>query len=213
MSTPLLLLASTSSSRRAVLDTTGFAYTTASPDVDERAVVAARRDAGEPVSPGDEARLLAEAKAQDVAARPASAGHLVLGCDSVFELDGTAYGKPHTAEVARQRWVGMSGRTGILHTGHTLIDTGTAAHRTVSELVSTYVTFAEVTQEEIADYVATGEPLGCAGAFTVDGRAAALVSRIDGDFHAVVGVSPACLRRLSKALGHGLDRLTTSPTP
>jgi septum formation protein len=207
---PLLLLASTSSSRRSVLDATGFAYLTDAPDVDERALIAAHRADGATISPAREAGLLAEAKAHDVAARDSAAGHLVLGCDSVFELDGVAYGKPYTEEVARERWRQMRGRTGILHTGHTLVDARSDSRSgapAVSLTVSTSVSFADATDAEIDAYVATGEPLGCAGAFTVDGRAAALVTGIEGDFHAVVGISPTALRSLSAQLGVDLTAL------
>ncbi|MGO3153720.1 MAG: Maf family protein [Galactobacter sp.] len=208
MTSPLLLLASTSGSRRSVLDATGFAYATDAPDVDERALIAEHRAAGEDISPAREAGLLAEAKARDVAARPGSAGHLVLGCDSVFELDGAAYGKPHVPEVAIERWRQMRGRTGVLHTGHTLVDLRDGAERAgASVTVSTSVTFADASDEEIAAYVATGEPLGCAGGFTVDGKAAALVERIDGDFHAVVGISPNALRELCTQLGVAVTEL------
>jgi septum formation protein len=196
MAPPLLLLASTSGSRRSVLDATGFAYVTAAPDVDERDLIARHRAAGEDVAPAREAGLLAQAKARDVAGSEEAHGHLVLGCDSVFELDGSAYGKPHEPQVARERWRQMRGRTGILHTGHTVVDARGTDRREVSVTVSTSVSFADATDAEIDAYVATGEPLGCAGAFTVDGRAAALVERIDGDFHAVVGISPAALRTL-----------------
>ncbi|WP_291278700.1 nucleoside triphosphate pyrophosphatase [Galactobacter sp.] len=208
MTSPLLLLASTSGSRRSVLDATGFAYATDAPDVDERALIAEHRSAGEDISPAREAGLLAQAKAQDVAARPGSAGHLVLGCDSVFELDGAAYGKPHVPEVAIERWRQMRGRTGVLHTGHTLVDLRDGAESAgASVTVSTSVTFADASDEEIAAYVATGEPLGCAGGFTVDGKAAALVERIDGDFHAVVGISPNALRELCAQLGVAVTEL------
>ncbi|MGO1319988.1 MAG: Maf family protein [Galactobacter sp.] len=210
MSRPLLLLASTSGSRRSVLDATGFAYVTDAPDVDERALIAEHRAGGAIISPAHEAGLLAEAKAHNVADRPSSDGHLVLGCDSVFELDGVAYGKPHVPEVAIQRWRQMRGRTGILHTGHTLIDARReGAHPSASVTISTSVTFADATDEEIAAYVATGEPLGCAGAFTVDGKAAALVERVDGDFHAVIGISPFALRELCANLGVAVTELWT----
>ena len=202
MSTPLLLLASTSSSRRKILDDTGFAYTTAAPNVDERAVVEAERahaarEGLQELTPRDEAALLANAKAHDVAARPEAAGRLVLGCDSVFELDGVAYGKPADAADAAARWRGMRGKTGVLHSGHTLVDTRSQPFVAVASTVSTRVTFAEVSDEEIDAYVATGEPLPCAGAFTVDGLAASFVTGIEGDFHAVVGLSVAAVRSLA----------------
>lgn len=200
-SAPLLLLASTSSSRRKILDDTGFAYTTLSPLVDERAVVGLARGAGHELTPAQEAQLLAEAKAAATARRPEAAGRLVLGCDSVFEFDGTAYGKPVDADDAAARWRAMRGGVGVLHTGHALIDTRAAGLPTATATVSTRVHFAHVSDAEIEAYVATGEPIPCAGAFTVDGRAAAFVSALEGDFHAVVGLSVAALRSLAAELG------------
>ncbi|RII41953.1 septum formation protein Maf [Galactobacter valiniphilus] len=208
-STPPLLLASTSPSRRSILTSTGFAFGTQAPEVDERAEVEALRAAGELVSPGQEAQLLGTAKSRAVAATPEAAGRVVLGCDSVFELDGVAYGKPHLPEVALERWRGMSGRTGVLHTGHHLVDVSTG--REASRLVSTAVTFAEVSEDEIRAYVASGEPLECAGAFTVDGLAAAFVTRLEGDVHAVVGLSPAALRSMASELGIPLAALWAAP--
>lgn len=194
---PLLLLASTSSSRRKILDDTGFAYTTLSPLVDERAAVNAERAAGRELTPRDEAQLLAEAKAAATAVRPEASGRLVLGCDSVFEFDGEAYGKPLDADDAASRWRAMRGGVGVLHTGHTLVDTRQSPSSSVSATVSTRVRFADIGDEEIDAYVATGEPLPCAGAFTVDGRAAAFVTGLEGDFHAVVGLSVSALRILA----------------
>lgn len=198
---PLLLLASTSSSRRKILDDTGFAYTTLSPLVDERAAVAEERALGRELTPRDEAQLLADAKATAAATRPEASGRLVLGCDSVFEFDGAAYGKPLDAEDAATRWKAMRGGVGVLHTGHTLVDTRESPAPSVSATVSTRVRFAEISDEEIQAYVATGEPLPCAGAFTVDGRAAAFVTGLEGDFHAVVGLSVAALRTLAAECG------------
>lgn len=194
---PLLLLASTSSSRRKILDDTGFGYTTLSPLVDERATVSEEREAGRELSPRAEAQLLAEAKANAAAARPEAAGRLVLGCDSVFEFDGVAYGKPLDDADAASRWKAMRGGVGVLHTGHTLVDTRATPFSSASETVSTRVYFAQISDQEVEAYVATGEPLPCAGAFTVDGRAAAFVTGLEGDFHAVVGLSVSALRTLA----------------
>ena len=148
------------------------------------------------------ALLLARTKAESVAALDAADGAVVLGCDSVFELDGVSYGKPPTAEVALERWKAMRGKTGVLHTGHWLVDNrsteeddgGTGA--TLGTVASASVSFDEVTDEEIEAYVATGEPLPCAGAFTIDGRGAAFITGIDGDPHTVVGLSVNTLRHL-----------------
>lgn len=220
-SLPRLLLASTSPSRRKILGDTGFAFEAVAPEVDERAAITALREAGEEVSPAREAQLLAIAKAEAGAAALGTApdggapgsvgeGRLVLGCDSVFELDGVAYGKPYTAEVAAQRWRGMRGNSGILHTGHHLINAETGA--SASALVSTTVHFGDVSDAEIEAYVASGEPLYCAGAFTVDGLAAAFVTGLEGDFHAVVGLSPSALRGMAAELGVPLSELWAAPT-
>lgn len=144
---------------------------------------------------------LAELKRDAVVGRPeVPAGALVLGCDSVLDLDGVALGKPTDAEDAVRRWQAMRGRSGVLRTGHALHDT--ASGRAVSATASTTVHFADVTDAEIAAYVATGEPLWVAGAFTVDGLGGAFVTGIEGDHHNVVGVSLPLLRDQVVRLGH-----------
>ncbi|HJQ04664.1 MAG TPA: Maf family protein [Nocardioides sp.] len=144
---------------------------------------------------------LAELKCGAVAGRPeVPSGALVLGCDSVLELDGAALGKPADAAEAVDRWHAMRGRSGVLRTGHCLTDT--ASGSTVAATASTTVHFADVTDAEIAAYVATGEPLHVAGAFTVDGLGGGFVTRIEGDHHNVVGVSLPLVRDLVRRLGH-----------
>ncbi len=127
-------------------------------------------------------------------------GSLVLGCDSVLDLDGEALGKPDDADVAVRRWQAMRGRSGVLRTGHCLRDT--AAGTRAAATASTVVHFADVTDAEIAAYVATGEPLEVAGAFTIDGLGGAFVTGIEGDHHNVVGLSLPLLRDLLGELGH-----------
>jgi septum formation protein len=153
-------------------------------------------------TPAALAQLLAEAKAEAVAPQLADEAALVLGCDSLLELDGTPLGKPGTAEAAVARWKTMRGREGVLHTGHCLIDI--AAGRRVSTTASTTVRFCDITDAEIELYVATGEPLNVAGAFTIDGLGGWFVDAIDGDHHNVVGISLPTLRRLLHDLGHTL---------
>ena len=144
---------------------------------------------------------LAELKRDAVAGRPeVPEGALVLGCDSVLELDGKPLGKPHDPEEATQRWREMRGRSGVLVSGHALIDTATG--RQVSQTAATTVHFADVSDEEIAAYVATGEPLHVAGAFTIDGLGGAFITGIEGDHHNVVGLSLPLLRDLLSRLGH-----------
>lgn len=198
-----LVLGSTSPGRASVLKAAGIAFSQQGSHVDEDAVVAAAAaEAQARLTPAAQAQLLAEAKAADVAQTLRSnptGSRLVLGCDSVFEFEGVAYGKPHTPQAARERWLSQRGREGVLHSGHCLIDLQTGQKAT--ECVSSTVRFASLTDEELEAYIATGEPLPCAGAFTVDGRAAALIDGIEGDFHAVVGLSPAALRRMLNQLG------------
>ncbi|WP_199566119.1 Maf family protein [Streptomyces corynorhini] len=181
-----LVLASASPARLGLLEGAGLAPEVIVSGVDEDALSAD--------TPAALALVLAEAKATAVAARPETAGALVIGCDSVLELDGQALGKPADAEEATARWKSMRGRAGVLRTGHCVIDTATG-HR-VGETASTTVRFGEPTDAEIAAYVATGEPLHVAGAFTLDGRSAPFVDSIEGDHGNVIGLSLPLLRRL-----------------
>ncbi|WP_407568280.1 nucleoside triphosphate pyrophosphatase [Arsenicicoccus dermatophilus] len=207
-----LVLASASPARLATLRGAGLAPYVQVSQVDEPAVVA-RVEAGRgPLSPADHALVLAEAKRDDVAGRLHAQGctdRLVLGCDSVLELDGRVHGKPELPQVATDRWRTMRGRSGTLHSGHAVTDLRTG--RSISRTASTVVHFAELTDDEIERYVATGEPLWVAGAFTVDGLGGAFVTGIEGDHHNVVGVSLPLLRELLLELGVGwfdLERVT-----
>jgi septum formation protein len=146
-------------------------------------------------------RLLAEAKAGAVAASgTAPEGALVVGCDSMLEFDGEVLGKPASAEEAVERWRRMRGRTGTLLTGHCVVDTA-GEGRTASDVAATVVRFGTPSDDEIAAYAATGEPLHVAGAFTLDGRSAPFVDGIDGDHGNVIGLSLPLLRRLLQDLG------------
>ncbi|TDD60481.1 septum formation inhibitor Maf, partial [Kribbella antibiotica] len=149
-------------------------------------------------SPGELARLLAVMKARAVVAELDDHA-TVLGCDSVLEIDGVAYGKPGTPEVARERWRAMRGKSGVLHTGHCLFDTN--SKQELRELASTKVYFADLTDDEIDAYVATGEPLVVAGSFTVDGIGGPFVTGIEGDYHNVVGLSLPLLRTMLAQVG------------
>ncbi|MFI5696071.1 Maf family nucleotide pyrophosphatase [Kribbella sp. NPDC051586] len=161
-------------------------------------------------SPGELARLLATLKARAVMATLTDHA-TILGCDSVLELDGVAYGKPGSPDVARERLRMMRGRTGVLHTGHCLIDT--SAKQELRELASTTVHFADLTDEEIDAYVATGEPLVVAGSFTVDGLGGPFVTGVDGDYHNVVGLSLPLLRRMLIEIGISWPQLWKSQMP
>jgi septum formation protein len=147
------------------------------------------------------AQTLAAEKAAAVAGR-VSGPALVLGCDSLLEFDGRTLGKPGTQAGAVACWQEMRGRSGVLHTGHCLRDAATA--RTASAIASTTVHFADVTDEEIELYCATGEPASVAGAFTIDGFGGWFVTGVEGDPHTVVGLSLPLLRQLLGELGYSL---------
>lgn len=204
---PLLVLASASPGRAKVLTDAGIDFAVQVSTVDEDAVLARAVERFGELGAADTALLLARSKAEDVASMEEADGAVVLGCDSVFEFEGVAYGKPYTAEVATERWEAMSGKSGILHTGHWLIDNrseedgdgGTGA--TIGAVSSTTVNFEKVNAEEIAAYVATGEPLPCAGAFTIDGRGAAFIRGIEGNPHTVIGLNVSTLRELLAGTG------------
>ncbi|MGK7222617.1 Maf family protein [Kocuria flava] len=207
--TPRLVLASRSPARTKLLADAGIAHDRLVSDVDEDAVVAERGVTG----PEQTAMVLARAKAEAVAGLPEAAGALVLGCDSVFALDGEVHGKPLDPAVATARIKAMRGRSGVLHTGHWLVDTrGPAAGGTGfagGAPASAKVFFAPMSDDEVAAYVATGEPLHVAGSFTIDSLGASFVERVEGDVHAVVGLSLAVLRRLLAEAGVGVPELWT----
>lgn len=188
-STPRLVLASASPARLETLRRAGLRPEVQVSGVDESTV--------EEEAPSELALRLAQLKAVAVAAQQRRA--LVIGCDSVLEFEGQIFGKPATAEEAGQRWREMSGRSGVLHTGHCVIDT----HREVwiGRSAATQVRFAELSPDEIDAYVATGEPLRVAGAFTLDGLGGAFVSGLTGDPHNVVGISLPLLRLMFAELG------------
>jgi septum formation protein len=146
---------------------------------------------------------LAERKAQAVSSRidHRSGTTVVIGCDSLLELEGMAYGKPATPAEAARRWQLMRGRFGLLHTGHHVILHEASAITTRTAVASTLVHFAELTDEELEAYVATAEPLHVAGGFTIDGLGGAFVAGIEGDHHNVVGISLPLLRKMLNELG------------
>lgn len=193
MTTAPLVLASASPARLATLRAAGLDPLVVVSGVDESVL--------DGLEPGALALGLAGLKCAAVAEGdrvPADA--VVVGCDSVLDLDGRALGKPDSAEEAVRRWQEMRGRTGVLRTGHCLRDVATG--REARALASTTVHFADVSDGEIEAYVATGEPLRVAGAFTVDGLGGAFVRGVEGDHHNVVGISLPLLRELAAELGH-----------
>lgn len=146
---------------------------------------------------GDLTQVLASAKAEAVA-EGLDEG-LVIGCDSMLDLDGRAYGKPDSPAEAVGRWHAMAGKTGTLFTGHCVIDATSGKRATA--VAATTVRFGTPTDDEISAYVATGEPLNMAGAFTIEGLGGWFVDSIDGDHNNVIGISVPLLRRLFLDLG------------
>jgi septum formation protein len=195
-----LVLASASPARLATLRSAGIEPLVIVSGVDESQV--------DGLPPPELALQLAELKCSAVAERAdLPEDGLVLGCDSVLELDGEAFGKPRDAEEAVARWYQMRGRSGVLHTGHSLRETTSA--RVAAATASTTVHFADLSDDEITAYVATGEPLSVAGAFTVDGLGGAFVTGIEGDHHNVVGLSLPLVRELVAELGRAWTDLWT----
>jgi len=155
--------------------------------------------------------LLARAKAEAVLNHPDAVDAVIIGCDSSLEFNGESLGKPHHPEVARNRWLKMRGQSGRLFSGHHLIDNRINAHAAAATLDSARpatsrvsfatVNFANLSDHEIDAYVATGEPLKVAGAFTIDGLGGAFISSIEGDPHTVIGLSLPTLREMAIELG------------
>ncbi len=209
-----LVLASASPARRALLRAAGVEPVIRVSGVDEAAVEAALASQGR-TAPGDVCAALAVAKAEAVAddVRRDLPGAVVVACDSVLDLDGVALGKPVDAADAIARWHAMRGREGVLRTGHTVVRLGaTPADDTeASAVASTVVRFADLDDATIEAYVATGEPLHVAGAFTLDGLGGPFVEGVDGDPANVVGLSLPLLRRLLGELGVPWTSLWASP--
>lgn len=197
-----LYLASTSPARLATLRAVGIEPIAIPSGVDEEAAAAA---AG-PLTPPELVLLLARLKAEAVAVAGVPEGAidgLILGGDSAFELDGVVYGKPHLPEVARERWRAQRGASGQLHSGHWLIDArdGIVGRAVGGTTVATVRFASDIDDDEIDAYIATGEPLEVAGAFTIDARGAGFIESIVGDPHTVVGLSVPLLRTLVRQLG------------
>ena len=190
---PRIVLASQSKSRRRLLEDAGLSPTIIVSNVDEET------DFFNAMTPEDMVIALAISKAHTVREMidyPA----IIIGCDSTFDVDGVSFGKPGTPEIAIDRAKKISGRTGLLHTGHCIIDTDRGVE--ISDRVTTRVTFTEMSDEEIADYVASEEPLHVAGGFTLDGFGSPFIPVIEGDYTNVVGISMPFLRTAMKQLGY-----------
>lgn len=190
---PRIVLASQSQSRLRLLEDAGLKPTIIVSNVDEET------DFFNEMTPEDMVIALAISKAHTVREMidyPA----IIIGCDSTFDVDGVSFGKPGTPEVAIERAKKISGRTGLLHTGHCVIDTEKGVE--ISDRVTTKVTFTDMTDDEIADYVASEEPLHVAGGFTLDGFGSPFIPVIEGDYTNVVGISMPFLRSAMKQLGY-----------
>ena len=190
---PKIVLASQSSSRRRLLEGAGLKPTIIVSHVDEET------DFFNAMTPADMVIALAVTKAHTVREQidyPA----LIIGCDSTFDVDGVSFGKPGTPDVARERAKAISGRSGLLHTGHCIIDT--AQGREIADRVTTKVTFSEMTDQEIDDYIDSEEPLHVAGGFTLDGFGSPFIPVIEGDYTNVVGISMPFLRSAMSQLGY-----------
>lgn len=202
MATPLVL-ASASPARLALLRAAGIEPVVMVSEVDEDEVA----DALGPATVQELVAVLARAKAADVAGQLHDA--LVLGCDSLFEFDGTVWGKPSGPGEAAERIRAMRNREGALHTGHHLIDV--ASGQEASVVVSTTVRFGPMTDAEVEAYVASGEPLAVAGSFTLDGRSAPFIDGVVGDHTNVVGLSLPALRDLLSGFGRSVVDLWGEP--
>jgi septum formation protein len=190
---PRIVLASASVSRRRLLESAGIKPTIMVSHVDEET------DFFNAMTPADMVIALAITKAHTIREQidfPA----IIIGCDSTFEFDSQSLGKPATPEIAIERASRVRGNTGLLHTGHCIIDT--TKDKEISSIVTTKVTFDDMTDAEIADYVATGEPLHVAGGFTLDGFSSPFIPSIEGDYTNVVGISMPFVRKAFEQLGY-----------
>ena len=190
---PRIVLASQSQSRRRLLEDAGLKPTIIVSNVDEET------DFFNAMTPEDMVIALAISKAhtvRELVDYPA----LIIGCDSTFDVDGVSFGKPGTADVARERAKKICGSSGLLHTGHCIIDTEKGVE--IADRVTTKVTFSEMSDLEIDDYIASEEPLHVAGGFTLDGFCSPFIPLIEGDYTNVVGISMPFLRSAMKQLGY-----------
>ncbi|MGJ3250306.1 MAG: Maf family protein [Elainellaceae cyanobacterium] len=199
MGTPTFVLASASSARRRLLHSVGIEPVVMPSQFDESSIQAD--------TPAELVRSLAQSKAEVIVAQlTESASHpiatLVMGCDSVLALEGEVYGKPADDHDAIARWQSMRGRVGQLYTGHALVDL--SKPRALVRCQVTQVFFADVSDRQIEAYVATGEPLHCAGCFALEGRGGAFVEKIEGCHSNVIGLSLPLLRQMLEELGYDI---------
>ncbi len=143
---------------------------------------------------------LAQCKAETVKERFHDA--LILGCDSVLTIGGEIYGKPESAEIAIARWQAMRGNIGLLYTGHALLDL--RQQKQILRCGITKVYFANISDRQIRDYVATGEPLKCAGSFALEGKGGLFIEKIEGCHSNVIGLSLPLLYQMLEKLGYNV---------
>jgi septum formation protein len=209
-----LVLGSASEGRRRVLRQAGVDPLVVVSGVDEDAIIA---ELGPNADPGDVVRRLAEAKAQHVVTLldPAVAANcVVIGCDSMLHIDGRLVGKPASIDAARREWQSMGGRSGHLHTGHSLVRLVDGMTTQAAESFITAVHFAAPAPADLEAYLATGESLGVAGAFTLDGLGGWFVDGIDGDPSNVIGLSLPHTRALLQRVGVSIAELwAANPVP
>jgi septum formation protein len=190
---PQIVLASQSTSRLRLLEGAGISPLVRVSHVDEET------DFFSAMTPADMVIALAVTKAHTVREQidfPA----IIIGCDSTFDVDGVSFGKPGSPEIARERALAISGRSGLLHTGHCVIDTEQG--REIVDRVTTKVTFSKMSSDEIDDYIASEEPLRVAGGFTLDGFGSPFIPVIEGDYTNVVGISMPFIRSAMSQLGY-----------
>ncbi len=192
--TKQIVLASASASRKQILQSIGIEPVIKVSGVDEETPELLA------LAPSDLVIALAILKAHTVfKSSPELTNSLIIGCDSTFEFEGASLGKPGSPENAIERCRLLSGKSGYLHTGHSVIDTDQGLE--VSDISTSKVTFAKMTDSEIIDYVNTGEPLQVAGGFTLDGRSAPFITHIEGDPSGIIGLSLPTLRKITINLG------------
>jgi septum formation protein len=196
-----VVLASASSSRKRLLDSCGISAQVIVSGVDEEDPNLTS------LSPREMVIALAILKAHTIKPQVGNE-HLIIGCDSTFEFQGKSLGKPLTPELATARCKELRGNFGLLHTGHCIIDTKQGIE--ISDVSTSKVFFADMTDAEIADYVASGEPLNVAGGFTLDGLSAPFISRIEGDPSGIIGLSLPLLRRVVNSLGLSWNSIAKS---
>ena len=199
-----VVLASASPSRKRLLESCGIHPEIMVSGVDEEDPKLAS------LSPSELVIALAILKAHTVK-DAAGSNALIIGCDSTFEFEGKSLGKPLTAEVAIARAKALRGKTGILHTGHCIIDTAQGIE--VSDISSSAVTFGNMHDDEIEAYVASGEPLNVAGGFTLDGLSAPFIDHIAGDPSGIIGLSLPLLRRAVVQLGLSWSQISEMVVP